>query len=115
MIIDLSEKQIIYILNCINYTSLKLAHHPTLEQKKELQNYFNFENYEDYYNDLLLLHRLISTKGNKELYNLPNEQFFKGQAQYLCSVKKDFSFLEEKKTIKFSFFRKSIDKLKQIV
>lgn len=114
MIIDLSEKQIIYILICINYTLEKLNYHPTFDQKRELQYYFNFDNYSNYYNDLLLLHRLISVKGNKEYYNI-DEIFFKGQSKYLSSTKKDFSFLKEKRKIKISFFKKSIDKIKKIV
>ena len=93
----LYEKDIILILNCINYTMLKLDYHPSIEQKRELELYFNFNNYIECFEDLKLLHRRISTKANKELYNLNNDIFFVGQKRFLCECNKDLKFFKNKK------------------
>lgn len=105
MKLDLSERDVIYILNCININLHYLKYH-TQEIKKDISYYYNFDNYyEDYFN-LNLLHRRISVKANVEYYNINNFNLFVGQK------------VEERKHNKFYmkfFFKRSIDKLKEIV
>ena len=132
MKLDLSEWDVIYILNCININLHYLKYH-TQEIKKDISYYYNFDNYyEDYFN-LNLLHRRISVKANVEYYNINNFNLFVGQKDYLNSKEKDFKILknnknkdinkfnkkvEERKHNKFYmkfFFKRSIDKLKEIV
>ena len=121
MQIDLGEKDIIYILNCISYTINVFKFH-SLEEKKKLLVYYNFDNFYEDYNSMILLHRLISTKANRELYNIINDNFFKGQQDYLSSQEKNFLFLklnkkvvENKKTNFLNIFKFNIDKRKNIV
>lgn len=81
--------------------------------------------------DLTLIHRLLSIKGNKEYYDIDNV-FFIGQKNYLLTKEKDFEFLKHNKhkmqksnTVeytkfnyfksKFYFFRKCVDKFKSVV
>lgn len=132
MKLDLSERDVIYILNCININLHYLKYH-TQEIKKDISYYYNFDNYyEDYFN-LNLLHRRISVKANVEYYNINNYNLFVGQKDYLNTKEKDFKILknnknkdinkfnkkvEERKHNKFYmkfFFKRSIDKLKEIV
>lgn len=132
MKLDLSERDVIYILNCININLHYLKYH-TQEIKKDISYYYNFDNYyEDYFN-LNLLHRRISVKANVEYYNINNFNLFVGQKDYLNSKEKDFKILknnknkdinkfnkkvEKRKHNKFYmkfFFKRSIDKLKEIV
>lgn len=132
MEIELSEVQLIYILNSINVTLRFMKYHNSNE-KGVISNYFNYHNYDIDYNNLILIHRLLSTLGNKVYYNEINE-FFIGQKNYLIRKEKDFEFLFEKKEFnikvkeelikpnkifdfknKFSFFRKSIGKLNKVV
>lgn len=132
MKLDLSERDVMYILNCININLHYLKYH-TQEIKKDISYYYNFDNYyEDYFN-LNLLHRRISVKANVEYYNINNFNLFVGQKDYLNSKEKDFKILknnknkdinkfnkkvEERKHNKFYmkfFFKRSIDKLKEIV
>lgn len=132
MKLDLSERDVIYILNCININLHYLKYH-TQEIKKDISYYYNFDNYyEDYFN-LNLLHRRISVKVNVEYYNINNFNLFVGQKDYLNTKEKDFKILknnknkninkfnkkvEERKHNKFYmkfFFKRSIDKLKEIV
>lgn len=121
-------KHIIFININLHY----LKYH-TQEIKKDISYYYNFDNYyEDYFN-LNLLHRRISVKANVEYYNINNFNLFVGQKDYLNSKEKDFKILknnknkdinkfnkkvEERKHNKFYmkfFFKRSIDKLKEIV
>lgn len=132
MKLDLSERDVIYILNCININLHYLKYH-TQEIKKDISYYYNFDNYyEDYFN-LNLLHRRISVKANVEYYNINNYNLFVGQKDYLNTKEKDFKILknnknkdinkfnkkvEERKHNKFYmkfFFKRCIDKLKEIV
>lgn len=132
MKLDLSERDVIYILNCININLHYLKYH-TQEIKKDISYYYNFDNYyEDYFN-LNLLHRRISVKANVEYYNINNFNLFVGQKDYLNTKEKDFKILknnknkdinkfnkkvEERKHNKFYmkfFFKRSIDKLRKIV
>ena len=64
-----SQKEILYILNCINITLSFLKHH-TRDEKNLLQFYFDFKEYDENYNNLLIMHRLISLKANKHFYNI---------------------------------------------
>lgn len=132
MQIDLNERDIIHLLNCINICLYYLKYH-TQEIKKDISYYYNFDNYyEDYFN-LNLLHRRISVKANMEYYNINNYNFFIGQKDYLNTKEKDFNILKNNKNknindfnenikerkhnkfyIKF-FFKRSIDKLRKIV
>lgn len=132
MKLDLSERDVIYILNCININLHYLKYH-TQEIKKDISYYYNFDNYyEDYFN-LNLLHRRISVKANVEYYNINNYNLFVGQKDYLNTKEKDFKILknnknkdinkfnkkvEERKHNKFYmkfFFKRCIDKLRKIV
>ena len=132
MKLDLSERDVIYILNCININLHYLKYH-TQEIKKDISYYYNFDNYyEDYFN-LNLLHRRISVKANVEYYNINNYNLFVRQNDYLNTKEKDFKILknnknkdinkfnkkvEERKHNKFYmkfFFKRSIDKLRKIV
>lgn len=97
---NLSEKEIIYILNCISITLNFIEWH-TYEEKERIKMYFNYENYYEYYNDLELLHRVISLSANKEIYGIRNQVYFKGQEEYL--LKRNFDFLKKRKTIKNNF------------
>lgn len=132
MKLDLSERDVIYILNCININLHYLKYH-TQEIKKDISYYYNFDNYyEDYFN-LNLLHRRISVKANVEYYNINNYNLFVGQKDYLNTKEKDFKILKNNKNkdinkfnkkveeikhnkfyMKF-FFKRSIDKLRKIV
>ena len=115
MQIDLCEKDLIYVLCCLNYTTYKLKFH-TLDEKRFLEEYFNFDNYYEDYNNLILIHRNLSLKGNKYFYNIPDDVFFCGQRFYLTSTKKDFKFLKKKKfDIIKNIFKKNIDISKKIV
>lgn len=123
MQIELHEKNIIYILNCINYT---------INNLNQAEEYFKRSNYHLYLNDLLIMHRLLSLKGNKYYYNESNNIFFIGQKDYLSSKEKDFEILKynkkkNKKTnvqkidkVKFNYFKskfyflkKQMDKFKR--
>lgn len=132
MKIEINERDIIYILNCINITLIYLKYH-TKDEKDEISNYYNFDNYNNDYYLLNLLHRRISTKANMEYYNVENYNLFIGQRDYLNTKEKDFEILKNNKNIKTTnnliffderkhnkfyfkyFFKKSIDKLKRIV
>lgn len=95
--IELSEKNLIYILNCLNLTLRCMEYHYQIyDVKGEVKRYFNYNNYEEDYNDLRLLHRVLSTKGNSEIYGIYDNLFFKGQADYLCTKEKDFKILLDK-------------------
>lgn len=93
MIINLNEKTIIYILNCLNIVLSKLYNRQFAEE------YFNIDNYFDDYNNIELIHRIISLESNKQIYNIENEVFFEGQKNYLMTKEKDFKFLKNKKNI----------------
>lgn len=137
MKIELSEKQLIYILNCMSI-SLKFMtyHYQITDIKKEITNFFNYDHYNDDYNNIITLHRILSLLGNSEFYGLKNEIFFKGQEDFLCSEEKDFNILQNSNRYKisenkykifnfvenkfkfknkYSFFNKAIDKLKKVV
>lgn len=136
MNIELSEKQLIYILNSINITLRFMTYHYQITDiKEEVKHYFNFDNYNFDYNNLIDLHRILSLSGNKQFYNIINEVFFKGQKDYLCTKEKDFEILKKLERyenlnnknqnfiklnscrfkIKFNFFNRNIDKIKKIV
>lgn len=123
MEVFLYEKDLIYILNCINYTKYKLIYHSTLEEKREIENYYNLFLFNEYYNDLNILHHKLSLAGNKAFYNKFDDIFFLGQRKFLCSKEKDFNFLKHNKCVSFknkkckrnNFFNFFIDKYKRIV
>ena len=122
MLIDLTEMNIIYILNSLNFFMRCMEYHYQINDiKGEVKKYINYENYDFDYENIRILHRYLSTTGNKEIYNISNNVFFKGQADYLCSNEKNFKFLKDKNRYitneknKFKFFKINIDKLKKIV
>lgn len=92
---ELSERDLIYILNCLDITKHYLTYH-TLDEKKYLSYYYNFDNYDEDFDSIQNLHRRMSLHFNNELYNLHNEIFFKGQSDYMASKEKDFVLLREK-------------------
>ena len=133
MLIELSEMNIIYILNSLNFFMRCMEYHYQITNiKGEVRKYINYENYDFDYDNIRTLHRLISTMGNSEIYNLKNDIFFKGQKDFLCSKEKTFEILKdlsryevpetkEKVEIiknkfifknKFNFFKRGIEKLK---
>ena len=132
---ELSEKDIIIILNSLSYFRNEVMQHPDLKQKERVGMYFNFIEHDEFteqYNSLDLLHKRISTQSNHEIYNIKNDIFFKGQEKYLNNKKFDFLYndnrLEYRKLYKNKinikklpsknnkyFFGKFIDKLKEIV
>ena len=111
MKLDLSERDVIYILNCININLHYLKYH-TQEIKKDISYYYNFDNYyEDYFN-LNLLHRRISVKANVEYYNINNFNLFVGQKDYLNSKEKDFKILKNNKNKDINKFNKKVEERK---
>ena len=86
MKLEFSEKDIINILNCINIT-LNFLYEHTLQEKRNLEVYFDFENYYEHFSDLKILHNLISINANKFFYNCSDSIYFKGQENYLNSKK----------------------------
>ncbi len=93
MLINLNERTIIYILNCLNIVLKRLYN------KQIIEEYFNIDNYFDDYENIKLIHRIISLEANKKIYNIENEIFFEGQKNYLMSKEKDFKFLKNNKKI----------------
>ena len=93
---ELSEKDVINLLNCINITLRFMKYH-TVDEKREISCYYNFDNYENDFYNLNLLHRRISTKANLEFYNYKYGNFFIGQRYYLSSKEKDFEILKNNK------------------
>ena len=96
MYFELNEKDVINLLNCINITLRFMKYH-TVDEKREISCYYNFDNYEDDFYTLNLLHRRISTKANLEFYNYKYGNFFIGQRDYLCTMEKDFEILKNNK------------------
>ena len=130
MEIYLSEMQLIYILNSLSFLLRCMTYHYQINDiKGEVKKFFNYNNYNNDYNNILLLYRWLSTTGNSEIYNLKNDTFFKGQKDFLCSKEKTFEILKDLtryevletkekiqvKNNKFSFFKINIDKSKKIV
>lgn len=96
--IELSEKNLIYILNCLNLCLRCLEYHNEIDDiRNETQRYFNVENYAIDYENIRTLHRILSSKGNKDIYNITDNVFFRGQADYLCSKEKNLKFYKIKK------------------
>lgn len=107
--VELSEKNLIYILNCLNLCLRCLEYHYEIDDiRNETKRYFNIENYTTDYENIRTLHRLLSSKGNKDIYNITDDVFFRGQADYLCSKEKDFKILQNKK--RYKNFKKSNNK-----
>ncbi|MDD3304020.1 MAG: hypothetical protein PHP54_03795 [Clostridia bacterium] len=90
---ELNERDLIYLLNCMSLTlNFMKWHNPN--EKSYVEMYFYNENYADDYNSIMVLHRFMSLKGNRVLYNLEDDIFFRGQAKYL--IHKNFDFLKSK-------------------
>lgn len=107
--VELSEKNLIYILNCLNLCLRCLEYHNEIDDiRNETKRYFNIENYATDYENIRTLHRILSSKGNKDIYNITDDVFFRGQADYLCSKEKDFKILQNKK--RYKNFKKSNNK-----
>lgn len=136
MKIELSEMNLIYILNSLNFFMRCMEYHYQINDvKQEVKRYINYNNYAIDYDNIRILHRFLSTSGNKMFYNITDELFFKGQKDYLCTKEKDFEILRDlqryqnlnpkirifkksnlfKFKNKFNFFHKSIDKMKKVV
>jgi hypothetical protein len=114
MLFEISEREIIYILNCINF-SMENIHNTDLSKL-----YFKKDNFWLYFQDMRELHRRMSLTANEEIYNMYNETFFVGQRDYLISKEKDFEFLKGKhnnqnKKLFLNILYKRIDKIKNIV
>lgn len=130
---NLSEKEIIYILNCMSITLNFMKWH-TYEEKERIKMYFNNENYFENYYDIELMYRTMSCSANKHFYNIRDSVFFKGQEDFMTY--KNFEFLKDKerynnnliklnprkeqvfesrKNIFFTKFKKFIDKNKNVV
>lgn len=136
MKIELSEMNLIYILNSLNFFMRCMEYHYQITNiKQEVKRYINYDNYVTDYDNIRILHRFLSTSGNKMFYNITDELFFKGQRDFLCTREKDFKILKdlqryqnsdfkieilEKSNLfklknKFGFFKKNIDKYKKVV
>lgn len=101
MNIELDEQQLIYILNSINITLKFMTYHYQITDiKREIKEYFNYNNYDFDYNNLISLHRILSLSGNRNFYNVKNDIFFIGQKDYLCKSDKTFEFLKDFKRYK---------------
>lgn len=107
MYFEFSEKELIYLLNSLTITIRFLKWH-NLEERKLLEQYFNFEDYNNEYFLIDLLYKRLSLAGNKYFYNVKDDIYFIGQKNFLISDKKIF---RKKKNI----FSKIVDKLKKVV
>ena len=121
--VELSEIEVIEILNALSYFRNEISWHDSVEQKRKISMYFNFGNeYSQQYDRIDILHKKISLQANREFYNIINDFYFKGQEKYLSYKNYDFIYENSKNNI-FSikniknnhFFRKYVDKLKDIV
>ncbi len=96
MLIELSERNLIYILNSLNFFIRCMEYHYQINDvKEEIKRYINYDNYIDDYDCIKILHILLSSIGNKDFYNIENDTFFKGQKDYLCTKEKDFKILQD--------------------
>ncbi len=111
MKIELNECDIINILNCINITTYYMKYH-TKEIKQDISYYYNFDNYNEDYFNLNLLHRRISVKANIEYYNEDNSNLFIGQKDYLNTKEKDFKVLKNNKNKIYDKKHNNINKRK---
>lgn len=99
--VDLSEKNLIYILNSLNFLMRCMEYHYQINDvKKEVEHFFNYNNYYEDYNNIKFLHRFLSAKGNSDIYKIKNNVFFKGQSDYLITKEKDFEILKIKSRYK---------------
>lgn len=124
--LQLSEIDIIQILNALSYFRNEITWHDTVLQKQRIGMYFNFNDpveYSEQYNLLDNLHKRISLKANTDLYNIINEYFFEGQKNYLINEKTykliidnntNYINKNNKKIFKI-FVKNTIDKFKKIV
>ena len=106
MNLEISERDVIHILNCINICTHFLKYH-TRETKDYIQYYYNFDNYIEDYTNLMLIHRRMSTKANMEYYNVDNYNLFIGQRDYLNTKDKTFKSSTANKNIKQNNKRKN--------
>lgn len=124
--LQLSEIDIIQILNALSYFRNEITWHETVSQKQRIGMYFNFNDpieYAEQYNLLDNLHKRLSLQANKDLYNIINEYFFEGQKNYLINEKSykliidnntNYINKNDKKIFKI-FVKNTIDKFKKIV
>ena len=127
VVIELTEKNIVHILNCMSFT-LNLLYEHTDKEKLIISRYYDLNNYDEIYDDIRIFHRYLSLLGNSKIYNLSNEVFFEGQKTYMRN--KNFDYLKEEistvekyeineiKLPKNNIFKipfKFIDKFKRIV
>ena len=124
--LELSEIDIIQILNALSYFRNEITWHETVAQRQRIGMYFNFKDpieYAEQYNLLDNLHKRISLEANSKLYNIINEYFFEGQKNYLINEKSYKLIFDnklnninknDKKIFKF-FIKNTIDKFKNIV
>lgn len=88
--LELSEIDIILILNALSYFRNEVVWNTELKQKARIGMYFNFNDREEYvqqYNLLDNLHKRISLESNRKMYKILNEYFFEGQRNYLINNK----------------------------
>lgn len=124
--LELSEIDIIQILNALSYFRNEITWHETVAQRQRIGMYFNFKDpieYAEQYNLLDNLHKRISLEANSKLYNIINEYFFEGQKKYLINEKSYKLIIDnnlnninknDKKILKI-FVKNTIDKFKKIV
>lgn len=124
--LELSEIDIIQILNALSYFRNEITWHETVAQRQRIGMYFNFKDpieYAEQYNLLDNLHKRISLDANHKLYNIINEYFFEGQKKYLINEKSykliidnntNYINKNNKKIFKI-FVKNTIDKFKKIV
>lgn len=118
---NFSEKDIIYILNCLSLTLNFMKWHEN-DTKRCVELYFDYKNYCDDYWNIVTLHRLISIKGNKSIYHINDYEFFKGQEDFMAYYNNLIKFnlekeeiFKNKENIFFTKFKKFLDKNKNVV
>ena len=77
---ELSERQIVYILNALSFYLQVIKWH-TPSEKKRIQEFFDL--YREDYDRLIILHRLISINANIKFYDVHDSEFFIRQRKYL--------------------------------
>lgn len=111
--LELSELQIIQILNAISFFINTLTWNDyNMYNKKQIEKYFNFEpgEYANQLDNLIRLRELISLKANRGIYNIINDSFFIGQRQYLMYRKYDFLYDKKKFDKSIKLYIKNINR-----
>lgn len=110
---ELSELDIIYILNCICLSINAITWNDcNMHNRRQAEVYFSFEpeTYSNQLDNLIRLRDRISLHANKEIYNCINDNYFIGQRQYLISKKFDFLYNRRKFDKSIKIYIKNVNK-----